>query len=80
VREGLTHNAWIFVFRLDTSSSSAVSPVKVIARIRVSATDLVEHALVTLPRNMMVWVTGEDMLVGRIRDRIRRVVPAIMLE
>jgi hypothetical protein len=29
---------------------------------------------------MMVWVTGEDMLVGRIRDRIRRVVPAIMLE
>jgi hypothetical protein len=73
-------NAWIFVFRLDTESNSAVSPVRLVAKIRVSATDLVEHAFVTVPKHMMIWATGEDMLLGRIRDRIKRVVPAIVVE
>jgi hypothetical protein len=73
-------NAWIFVFRLDTESDSAVSPVRVVARLRVSVTDLVQHAFVTVPKNMMVWATGENMLLGRIRDRIKRAVPAILVE
>jgi hypothetical protein len=73
-------NAWIFVFRLDTRSKRAISPVEVVSKIRVSATDLVEHAFVTVPGNMMAWATGQDMLLGRIRDRIKRVSPEILIE
>lgn len=73
-------NAWIFVFRLDEKSPRAVSPVKLVAKIRVSATDLIEHAFVTVPKNMLHWSRTEDALLQRIRNRIRRALPAFEIE
>jgi hypothetical protein len=73
-------NAWIFVFDLDGDSKNHISPVKITAKIRVSATDLVEHAFVTVPKNMLQRTTSDDVLLSRIRERIRRVVPTIVVQ
>jgi hypothetical protein len=68
-------NAWIFVFELDGSSARSISPVKIIAKIRVSAADLVEHAFVNVPRNILHWTKSDDALLQRIRSRIQRALP-----
>lgn len=73
-------NAWVFVFDLDDSSHSAISPVMIKSRIRVSATDLVQHAFVTVPKNMLHWATADDALLNRIRDRMRRTIRALPIE
>jgi hypothetical protein len=70
-------NAWIFVFELDQSSRRAISPIKIVAKIRVSATDLVEHAFVNVPKNIMHWATADDVLLKRIQDRIRKAAPKL---
>ncbi|MGQ0731874.1 hypothetical protein [Acidovorax sp.] len=72
-------NAWIFVFELD-SQSGPISPVNIKARIRVSATDLIEHAFVNVPKNMLHWATTDDVLLSRIRERMRRAIPAVTIE
>ena len=72
-------NAWIFVFSLD-DKGNAISPVRITARIRVSATDLIEHAFVTVPKNMMQSATAEDALLRRICDRVRKAIPSIVVE
>lgn len=68
-------NAWIFVFELESDSPKSTSPVKIQAKIRVSATDLVEHAFVNVPKNMLDWAKSDDALLHRIRSRIQRVLP-----
>lgn len=73
-------NAWIFVFKLDEKSTRSISPVKIVAKIRVSATDLVDHAFVTVPKNMLHWSRTDDALLQRIRNRIRRALPAFTVE
>ena len=65
-------NAWIFVFRLDQTAVQPISPVNITARISVSATDLVQHAFISVPKNMLHMASAEDELLRRIRDRIRR--------
>ena len=73
-------NAWVFVFDLDANSSNSISPVVIKSRIRVSATDLVQHAFVTVPKNMLHWATSEDVLLNRIRDRMRRTIRTLPIE
>jgi len=73
-------NAWVFVFDLDDKGNSPISPVVIKSRIRVSATDLVQHAFVTVPKNMLHWATTDDVLLNRIRDRIRRTIRTIPIE
>jgi hypothetical protein len=73
-------NAWIFVFALDAGASDPISPVKIVSRIRVSATDLVQHAFVTVPANMLQRATVDDVLLPRIRERIRRAMPILPVE
>ncbi|MGD0024231.1 MAG: hypothetical protein ABSC37_06325 [Xanthobacteraceae bacterium] len=68
-------NAWIFVFDLDEKSPESISPPAVTAKIRVSATDLIEHAFVNVPKHMLHWATTEDALLQRIRSRIQRALP-----
>jgi len=65
-------NAWIFVFRLDEKADQPISPVNITTRIRVSATDLVQHAFISVPKNMLHVASSEDELLRRIRDRIRK--------
>jgi hypothetical protein len=72
-------NAWIFVFDLDGNSKNAISPVKTTSKIRVSATDLVEHAFVTVPKNMLQRTTSDDVLLRRIRERMRKLIPSIVV-
>jgi hypothetical protein len=73
-------NAWIFVFELDYMSTKSISPVTITSRIRVSATDLVEHAFVTVPKTMLHWATSDDVLLNRIRERIRRTIRGIAID
>jgi hypothetical protein len=73
-------NAWIFVFALDASAPDPISPVKITSRIRVSATDLVQHAFVTVPTTMLHRATVDDVLLPRIRERIRRAAPGLPVE
>jgi len=73
-------NAWIFVFELDAASSKSISPVRISAKIRVSATDLIEHAFVNVPKNMHRWTTSDDALLQRIRSRIQRALPTLQIE
>ncbi len=73
-------NAWVFVFELDDTGAKSISPVTIKSRIRVSATDLVQHAFVTVPKNMLHWATSDDVLLNRIRDRIRRTVRTVTIE
>jgi hypothetical protein len=68
-------NAWIFLFDLDANNEQSISPVAIKAKIRVSATDLIEHAFVNVPKNMLHWATMEDTLLQRIRGRIQRALP-----
>jgi hypothetical protein len=70
-------NAWIFVFDLDATNHGPISPVNVTAKIRVSGSDLIEHAFVNVPKNMLHWATTEDALLERIRSRIQKAVPNI---
>jgi Restriction endonuclease NotI len=70
-------NAWIFVFELNDKSVGPISPVNITAKIRVSATDLIEHAFVNVPKNMLHWATNEDALLQRIRSRIQKALPNI---
>jgi hypothetical protein len=72
-------NAWIFVFRLDETSADAISPVRITSKIRVSATDLLQHAFVAVPQNMLHWARTENALLNRIRERIRRAVPTLTI-
>jgi hypothetical protein len=72
-------NAWIFVFDLDDQDGMSISPVNIAAKIRVSATDLIEHAFVNVPKNMLHWATSEDALLQRIRARIQRALPNIQI-
>jgi hypothetical protein len=73
-------NGWIFVFDLDETAPGPISPVRIKSRIRVSATDLVEHAFVTVPGNMLHAATTDDVLLNRIRDRVRRTIRTIPVE
>ena len=73
-------NAWVFVFNLDDTGDHSISPVVIKSRIRVSATDLVQHAFVTVPKNMLHWATTDDVLLNRIRERIRRTIRTIPIE
>lgn len=73
-------NAWIFVFELDSNSSNSISPVNIQAKIRVSAADLIEHAFVNVPKNMLNWARSDDALLHRIRSRIQRVLPDFRVE
>lgn len=73
-------NAWIFVFDLDSTSSSQISPVSITAKIRVSATDLIEHAFVNVPKNMLQWTRCDDALLQRIRSRIQKALPTLQIE
>lgn len=72
-------NAWVFVFELDEKSRRSISSVNITAKIRVSATDLVEHAFVNVPKNIMHWATNEDVLLRRIEERIRKAIPTLQL-
>lgn len=73
-------NAWIFVFELDSKSSKSISPISITAKIRVSATDLIEHAFVNVPKNMLHWTKSDDALLQRIRSRIQKALPALQIE
>ncbi|HLK83266.1 MAG TPA: hypothetical protein VKT99_17485 [Xanthobacteraceae bacterium] len=73
-------NAWIFVFDLDAHAGESISPVRIKSRIRVSATDLVQHAFVAVPNTMLRVATTNDLLLRRIRDRIRKAVPTVVVE
>jgi hypothetical protein len=73
-------NAWIFVFELDASKRIPISPINITAKIRVSAADLVEHAFVNVPKNMLHWTRSDDALLHRIRSRIQRVLPSFQIE
>jgi hypothetical protein len=50
---------WVFVFELDTSGATWICPVIIKSRIRVGATDLIKHAFVTVPRNMLHWDSAD---------------------
>lgn len=73
-------NSWVFVFQLEDTRDKPISPVFIKSRIRVSATDLVQHAFVTVPRNMLDWAKSNDVLLNRIRDRIRRTIRITEIE
>ena len=73
-------NAWIFVFNLDQTAAGSISPIAITAKIRVSATDLIEHAFVNVPRNMLHWAASEDALLARIRSRIQRALPTLQVQ
>jgi hypothetical protein len=73
-------NAWIFVFDLHNQAPEAISPVRIRSRIRVSATDLVQHAFVAVPDTILRTVKKDDYLLRRIQDRIRKAIPAIKVE
>lgn len=73
-------NAWIFVFDLEAKHKGAISPVNVTAIIRVSATDLIEHAFVNVPKHMLHWTRSDDALLQRIRSRIQRALPTLQIE
>lgn len=73
-------NAWIFVFDLDATNSRPISPINITAKIRVSATDLIEHAFVNVPKNMLHWTKSDDALLVRIRARIQRALPTLQIE
>lgn len=73
-------NAWIFVFELDSESLESISPTKIVAKIRVSATDLIEHAFVNVPKNMLHWIKTDDALLLRIRSRIQKALPTLQIE
>jgi hypothetical protein len=73
-------NAWIFVFDLHDEAGSSISPVRVKSRIRVSATDLLHHAFVAVPKHMLGVATVDDALLSRIRERIRRATPNLEIE
>lgn len=73
-------NAWIFVFDLDAQAGESISPVRIKSRIRVSATDLVQHAFVAVPNTMLRVATADDLLLRRIQDRIRKAVPTLVVE
>jgi hypothetical protein len=73
-------NAWIFVFDLDEQSAEPISSVRIKFRIRVSATDLVQHAFVAVPRTMLRVAITDDLLLRRIQDRIRKAIPTLVVE
>jgi hypothetical protein len=73
-------NAWIFVFELDARRRTPISPINITAKIRVSATDLVEHAFVNVPKNMLHWTKSDDALLQRIRSRMQRALPTFQIE
>lgn len=73
-------NAWIFVFELDSTSTLPISPVNITARIRVSAVDLIEHAFVNVPKNMLHWTRSDDALLQRIRSRVQKALPTLQIE
>jgi hypothetical protein len=73
-------NTWIFVFDLISEEGSSISPVRVKARIRVSATDLLHHAFIAVPKHMHRVATLDDALLSRIRERIRRATPHLSIE
>lgn len=73
-------NAWIFLFELDAKSAGSISPVKITAKIRVSATDLIEHAFVNVPKNMLQWARTNDALLQRIRSRIQKALPNLQIQ
>ena len=73
-------NAWIFVFELDSTSSRSISPISITAKIRVSATDLIEHAFVNVPKNMLHWTKSDDALLQRIRSRIQKALATFQIE
>jgi hypothetical protein len=73
-------NAWIFVFDLDAKRSGPISPVNITAMIRVSATDLIEHAFVNVPKHMLRWTKSDNALLQRIRLRIQRALPTLQIE
>jgi hypothetical protein len=73
-------NAWIFVFDLNAQATESISPVRVKSRIRVSATDLVQHAFVAVPNTMLRVVKTDDLLLRRIQDRIRKAIPTLVVE
>jgi hypothetical protein len=73
-------NAWIFVFDLNNEAGSSISPVRVKSRIRVSATDLLHHAFIAVPKHMHDVATIDDALLSRILERIRRATPNLSIE
>ena len=73
-------NAWIFVFDLNAQATESISPVRIKYRIRVSATDLVQHAFVAVPNTMLRVATTDDLLLRRIQDRIRKAIPMLIVE
>ncbi len=73
-------NAWIFVFDLNNEASTSISPVRIKSRIRVSATDLLHHAFVAVPKHMLHVATIDEALLSRIRERIRRATPHLLIE
>ncbi len=73
-------NSWIFVFDLNDQRDTPISPVVIKSRIRVSATDLVQHAFVAVPKNILHWARTENLLLNRIRDRMRRGIRVYSIE
>lgn len=73
-------NAWIFVFDLNDEAGTSISPVRIKYRIRVSATDLLHDAFVAVPKHMYRVATIDDALLSRIRERIRRAIPGLLIE
>ena len=69
-RPGSAPNAYICVFDLDSSKSTAISPVQVKQFIRVSPDELAHHAFAVVPANMLTALKGQDSTLASIKARL----------
>lgn len=63
-------NAHIFVFDLDSSAGSAISPVQLKMDIRVTAEQLSHHAFKVVPTGMLESLSRSDSILARIKLRL----------
>jgi len=63
-------NAHIFVFDLDSSSGTAISPVQLKMDIQVTAEQLSHHAFKVVPAGMLESISKSDSILARIKMRL----------
>jgi len=63
-------NAHIFVFDLDSSSGTAISPVQLKMDIQVTAEQLSHHAFKVVPAGMLESLSKSDSILARIKMRL----------
>lgn len=74
-----TEKAFICLFDLDSSSSCSISPVSIDKTLRVSPERLVEHAFHEVPSNIVSNLETTDLVISRIKTRLKKWWPGIGL-